>query len=286
MHNLQIHTFRHPFFDYNPFPTSLLVQRPYRKNYLASLRLSSHRVLYFLTISIALFYLNFFSVLVWDNPSPGWIQPSATTYSHKPSHSWRKSPLDSENFGGCDLIVFLWSSHSLSCSPGLNFPTFFFFLICSLFLIFIYLFSFGYAGSSLLCVLFSSWGVGFSLVAASRGYSLLQYAGFSCCRARAPWPTGFTSCRVWALDHRLRWHTGLVAPWHVGSSPAGITPVCPALAGGFFYQWATREAPHSSFLSASFHPAGRDSECKFLSCYSSATFSVISCIKRPVLLRF
>ena len=105
---------RHPFFDYNLFPTSLLVQRPHRKNCLASLRLieSSHWVLYFLTISIALFYLNFFSVLVQDNPSPGWIQPSATTYLHRPSHSWKKSPLDSEKFGGCDLIVFQWSSHS------------------------------------------------------------------------------------------------------------------------------------------------------------------------------
>ena len=42
---------RHPFFDYNLFPTSLLVQRPHRKNYLASLRLieSSHWVLYFLS---------------------------------------------------------------------------------------------------------------------------------------------------------------------------------------------------------------------------------------------
>ena len=29
------------------------------------------------------------------------------------------------------------------------------------------------------------------------------------------------------------WHTGLVAPWHVGLPGPGLEPVSPALAGGF-----------------------------------------------------
>ena len=54
-------------------------------------------------------------------------------------------------------------------------------------------------------------------------------SGFSCCRAQAPGHTGFSSCGTWAQSLRLwgsrttgstvsLYFTGLVAPWHVGSS--------------------------------------------------------------------
>ena len=65
--------------------------------------------------------------------------------------------------------------------------------------------TFGCVGSSLLCT-------GFSLVAASRGYSLLWCAGggFSCCGARAlgtqasvDVACGLSSCGSRALERRL-----------------------------------------------------------------------------------
>ena len=62
--------------------------------------------------------------------------------------------------------------------------------------LFIYLFIFGCLGSSLLCA-------GFSLVAASRGYSSLRCAGFSLqwlllLRSIGSRCTGFSSCGSWA----------------------------------------------------------------------------------------
>ena len=74
--------------------------------------------------------------------------------------------------------------------------------------IFKFIFIFGCVGSLLLCT-------GFSLVAASRGYSSLQcggfsLGGFSCCKARAlgAWASvvvalGLSSCGSWALERRL-----------------------------------------------------------------------------------
>ena len=75
---------------------------------------------------------------------------------------------------------------------------------------------------------------GLSLVVASGGYASQWCAGFSCCRARALGARasvvaarGLSSCGVWAqqlwlTDSRAEaqqlWHTGFVAPWHVGSS--------------------------------------------------------------------
>ena len=46
--------------------------------------------------------------------------------------------------------------------------------------------------------------------------------------------------------------TGLVAPWHVGSSGTGIEPVSPALAGGFL----TTGPPGKSNTDVNFPPDG------------------------------
>ena len=54
-------------------------------------------------------------------------------------------------------------------------------------------------------------------------------SGLFCCKAWAPGHTGFRSCSTWAQQ---LWFTGLVAPWHVGSSRTGLQPMSPALAGG------------------------------------------------------
>ena len=61
---------------------------------------------------------------------------------------------------------------------------------------------------------------GLSLVVVSRGYSPLRCAGFSLwwlllLQSMGSRHTGFSSCGVWA---QYLWRTGLVAPWHVGSS--------------------------------------------------------------------
>ena len=65
----------------------------------------------------------------------------------------------------------------------------------------IYSFIFHCIGSSLLCP-------GFSLVAASGGYSLLQCAGFSLrwlllLQSTGSRRAGFSSCGSWALERRL-----------------------------------------------------------------------------------
>ena len=82
----------------------------------------------------------------------------------------------------------------------ITWPPFFFFKLI--------IFIFGCLGSLLL-------RAGFSLVAASGGYSLLRFegfslGGFSCCRARAlrAWASvvvalGLSSCGSQALEHRL-----------------------------------------------------------------------------------
>ena len=82
---------------------------------------------------------------------------------------------------------------------------FFFFLIN----VFIYLFIFGCIGSSLL-------RAGFSLVAASGGYSSLRCAGFSLqwlllLQSTGSRHTGFSSCGTWAQQ---LWHVGSVVMAH------------------------------------------------------------------------
>ena len=99
--------------------------------------------------------------------------------------------------------------------------------------LFIYLFIFGCIGSSLL-------RVGFSLVAASGGYSSLWCTGFSLQWLLLLWSmgsrsVGFSSCGSWALERRLSSCGAraqlLCGMWdHPG--PA-LKPVSPALAGRF-----------------------------------------------------
>ena len=60
--------------------------------------------------------------------------------------------------------------------------------------------------------------------------SVVAACGLSSCGVRALGHAGFSSCGVWAQE---LWLTGLVAPWHVGSSQTRDQPVSPALAGRF-----------------------------------------------------
>ena len=91
---------------------------------------------------------------------------------------------------------------------------------------------------------------GLSLVVANGGYCSLQCAGFSLW-----WPLvaehGLQACRLqqlWLAGSRAQaqqlWHTGFVAPRHVGSSRPGLEPVSPALAGGFL----TTASPGKTFF--------------------------------------
>ena len=80
--------------------------------------------------------------------------------------------------------------------------------------LFLKLFIFGHAGSSLLCGLFSSCGKQGLL--SSCGVWASHCSGFSCCAAWAHGlqqlqPPGSRATQKW-------WHTGLAALWHVGSS--------------------------------------------------------------------
>ena len=107
--------------------------------------------------------------------------------------------------------------------------TFFFFFF---FILFILLF-FGCVGSSLL-------HAGFSLVAASGGYSSLQCTGFSLqwlllLQNTGSRSTGFSSCGSQALERRLSscgaWAQLLRSMWDLPAP--GLEAVSPALAGGF-----------------------------------------------------
>ena len=98
---------------------------------------------------------------------------------------------------------------------------------------FMHLFIVGYAGS---CC-----SMGFSLVVASRGCSSWQCEGFSLqwllrFRSLALGLTSFSSCRSWALEHKLSsWGAQAELFWVMWNLPKPrIKPVSPALAGGFF----------------------------------------------------
>ena len=88
---------------------------------------------------------------------------------------------------------------------------------------------------------------GLSVVAVSRGYSLLQCAGFSLSWLLLLWSTGsrsagFSSCgtwfqQLWLVGSRAQaqylWCTGLVAPRMWDLPRPGLEPVSLALAGKF-----------------------------------------------------
>ena len=105
---------------------------------------------------------------------------------------------------------------------------------------------------------------GLSLVAASRGYSLLQCTGFSLQWPLLLWSTGSRhagfsscgSCGTWAQQLRLvgsraqaqqLWCTGLVALWHVGSSWTRARTRVPCIGRQILNHCATREAPRCYF---------------------------------------
>ena len=96
----------------------------------------------------------------------------------------------------------------------------------SFFDLFIYSFIFGCTGSLLLHRHFSSCG---------------EQGLLSSCGARASRCRGFFCCRAQTLGHKgsVLWHTGLVAPWHVGSSWTRDRTLSSAVAGRFF----TTETP-------------------------------------------
>ena len=141
-----------------------------------------------------------------------------------------KNQVDLFHFLSLARLLFSSSVSATNCpgssvvSPvGFLLASFFFFFKIYLFY-FIY-FIFGCVGSFLL-------HAGFSLVAASGGYSLLQCAGFSLQWLLLLWSTGsrhvgFSRCgmqaqQLWLLGSRAQaqqlWHMGLVALRHVGSS--------------------------------------------------------------------
>ena len=106
---------------------------------------------------------------------------------------------------------------------------------------------------------------GISLVAASWGYSSLWCTGFHCnglslLRSTDSRCAGFSSCGTQAqqlclagsrLQAQQLWHTGLVAPQHVGSSQTRLEPVSRALAGRFLTT-APRLSPCSFFKESIF----------------------------------
>ena len=115
------------------------------------------------------------------------------------------------------LFIYL-TTLGLSCSTRdlrcVRWALFFFF-----FLIFIYLFYFlAVVGLRCCSQAFSSCGV-----TVSGGCSLLWCVGFS-------------------LRGLLLWHTGLVAPWHMGSSWNRDQTSVPCIERWILYHWTTREA--------------------------------------------
>ena len=116
----------------------------------------------------------------------------------------------------------------------------FFFNICEyhfffFFLNFIYLFIYGCVGSSYLCEGFLQlWQVGATL---HRGARASHYRGLSCFGAQAP-----------DAQAQQLWLTGLVAPWHVGSSQTRARTRVPCIGRQILNHCATREAPIFQFL--------------------------------------
>ena len=100
---------------------------------------------------------------------------------------------------------------------------------CILFF-FLNLFIFGCIGSSFLCEgLLLLRQVGATL---HRGVQASHYRGLSCCRAQAP-----------DAQAQQLWLTGLVAPWHVGSSQTRARTHVPCIGRQILNHCATGETP-------------------------------------------
>ena len=79
---------------------------------------------------------------------------------------------------------------------------------------------------------------------AARGLSLVVASGATLrCGARASHCGGFSCCGARALGVQAQklWHTGLVAPWHVGSSQTRARTCVPCIARLILNHCATRE---------------------------------------------
>ena len=125
----------------------------------------------------------------------------------------------------------------------------FYFFKINLFILFI----FGCVGSLLLC--------GLSLVAVSGGYSSLRCADFSLrwlllLQSMGSRRVGFSSCgtrdqQLWLTGSRAQaqqlWHTGFVAPRHVGSSWTRARTRVPCIGRRILNHCATREVPSPYF---------------------------------------
>ena len=95
--------------------------------------------------------------------------------------------------------------------------------------IFIYLFIFGCVWSSFLCEGFLwLWGAGATL---NHGARAFHCRGLSCCGAQAP-----------DAQAQQLWHTGLVAPRHVGSSQTRAQTRVPCIGRQILNHCAAREA--------------------------------------------
>ena len=95
--------------------------------------------------------------------------------------------------------------------------------------LFIYLFIFGCVGSSFLCEgFFQLWQAGATL---HRGAQSSHYRGLSCCGAQAQ-----------DAQAQQLWLTGLVVPWHVGSSQTRAQTHVPCISRQILNHCATGEA--------------------------------------------
>ena len=120
-----------------------------------------------------------------------------------------------------------------------------------MYLYFLMLFIFYCTGSSLLQRLFSPSRCGKRGLLSSCCEWASRGGGFSCCRAHALEPAGFSHCGTGlsgcgslALEPRLSsrgtWAWLLQSMWHLPGS--GVKPMSPALAGGFFTTSTTWDA--------------------------------------------
>ena len=131
--------------------------------------------------------------------------PGGSRAAPKQVQKWPERAGREDWLGGFMMVS--RSGQGDGCACSLNFPQvsrqegvrlFFFFLII---ICFIYLFSFGCAGSSLLCWLFCSCGER-GLLSSCSVWLLIAVA--SRCVARALGYTGFRSCCTWAQQLQLQ----------------------------------------------------------------------------------
>ena len=128
---------------------------------------------------------------------------------------------------GINIYILLYikqiNNKDLLYSTG-DYTQYFFFLI-----LFIYLFIYGCVGSSFLCEGFLQLRQAGAIL--HRGARASHYRGLSCCGAQAP-----------DAQAQQLWLTGLVAPWHVGSSQTRVRTRVPCIGRQILNHCATREA--------------------------------------------